>query len=115
MTELSIRNKPMNSVIMNSTKILQITLGIVTSGLIGLTMHAAEPKKGESAAPAANQKQFSTAKEAADSLVQAAESYDVNALKEILVTKCNLQSLCMINVLIFCPSLFLIDCFNYTC
>jgi len=34
------------------------------------------------------QKQFNTAKEAADSLVQAAESFDVTALKEILGTDC---------------------------
>jgi len=70
--------------LMNSTKILAAVSAIITSGFIGLTMQAAEPKKDANSAPQSNQKQFSTPKEAADSLVQAAESYDVNALKEIL-------------------------------
>jgi hypothetical protein len=69
---------------MNSTKLLLITSGIVIFGFIGLTGQAAEPKKAADAAPQASKKRFNTPKEAADSLVQAAESFDVNALKEIL-------------------------------
>ena len=69
---------------MNSTKFLLITSAIVISGFISLTGQAAEPKKAADAAPQASQKGFNTPKEAADSLVQAAESFDVTALKEIL-------------------------------
>ena len=69
---------------MNSTKFLLITSAIVISGFIGLTGQAAEPKKAADTAPQTSQKGFNTPKEAADSLVQAAESFDVNALKEIL-------------------------------
>ena len=69
---------------MNSTKFLLITSAIVISGFISLTGQAAEPKKAADTAPQASQKGFNTPKEAADSLVQAAESFDVNALKEIL-------------------------------
>jgi hypothetical protein len=69
---------------MNSAKFLLITSALVISGFIGLTWQAAEPKKAADAAPQTNQKGFKTPKEAADSLVQAAESFDVNALKEIL-------------------------------
>ena len=69
---------------MNSTKFLLISSAIVLSGFIGLTAPAAEPKKTANTATQASQKGFNTPKEAADSLVQAAESFDVNALKEIL-------------------------------
>ena len=69
---------------MNSTKFLPITTAIVISASIGLTAYAAEPKKAGDTAPQTSQKAFNTPKEAADSLVQAAESFDVNALKEIL-------------------------------
>jgi hypothetical protein len=47
-------------------------------------MAAAEKKEDASAASSTNQKQFATPKEAADSLVAAAETFDVAALKEIL-------------------------------
>jgi hypothetical protein len=69
---------------MNSTKFLLITSAIVISVFIGLTGQAAEPKKAANTAPQMSQKGFNTPKEAADSLVQAAKSFDVNALKEIL-------------------------------
>ena len=57
---------------------------VVISAFACIGLQAAEPK--QSAAPAApsQQKQFNTPKEAADSLIQAAGSFDVNALKEIL-------------------------------
>src|ERR1700741_5297312 len=45
---------------------------------------AAAQEKNESATASSQQKQFATPKEAADSLVAAAESFDVNALNEIL-------------------------------
>jgi Protein of unknown function (DUF2950) len=45
---------------------------------------AAEKEKDAASTPASNQKQFASAKEAADALVQAAATFDQNALKEIL-------------------------------
>jgi hypothetical protein len=81
------RNKIMisNLNIMNSVKTLQIasTIVIVTFATVAFAT-AAEPKADASATPASNQKQFATAKEAADALVQAATSFDQAALKEIL-------------------------------
>ena len=81
------RNKIMISKlnIMNSVKTLQIayTIAIVTFATVAFAT-AAEPKADASATPASNQKQFATAKEAADALVQAAASFDAAALKEIL-------------------------------
>ena len=68
---------------MNSMKISLITC-VAIAGLAWVNLQAAEPK--QSAAPAAQSqpKQFNTPKEATDSLVQAAESFDVAALTEIL-------------------------------
>jgi Protein of unknown function (DUF2950) len=70
---------------MNPVKTLQIasTVAIVTFAT-ALFATAAEPKADASATPASNQKQFASAKEAADALVQAAASFDQSALKEIL-------------------------------
>jgi hypothetical protein len=45
---------------------------------------APKPKKDADAVSEVKQKQFNTPKEAADNLVQAAESFDIAALKEIL-------------------------------
>jgi Protein of unknown function (DUF2950) len=86
MSELSTRSKTMKtkSGIMNSTKFLLGASAIVISSFIGLTVQAAEPKKDASAASQPEQKTFNTPKEAVDSLVQAAEAYDVTSLKEIL-------------------------------
>ena len=86
MSELSTRRKTMKtkSDIMNSTKFLLGASAIVVSSFIGLTVQAAEPKKDASASAQPEQKTFNTPKEAADSLVQAAEAYDVASLKEIL-------------------------------
>src|SRR5262249_31107421 len=67
--------------IMSSTKIFLIVLATVC--IVGLTVNAASQPKKEAAA-ASQQKQFNTPKEAADSLVAAAGSFDVAQLKEIL-------------------------------
>lgn len=81
------RNQEMKSKIhlMTSSKFFPIALAIVTFAFAVFAADAAGPKKeSAAAAPASNQKQFNTPKEAADSLIQAAGAYDVNALKEIL-------------------------------
>ena len=74
--------------IMISTKIFLIALATVTCGLVDFSLQAATGAKKETAAakPATQsaQKQFNTPKEAADSLVAAAGSFDVAQLKEIL-------------------------------
>ena len=70
---------------MNPVKTLQITSTIVIVTLATAAFAAAaEPKADASATPPSNQKQFASAKEAADALVQAAASFDTAALKEIL-------------------------------
>jgi len=51
---------------------------------IALAATATPPAKPEGSSAAASQKQFDDAKQAADSLVKAAESFDQAALKEIL-------------------------------
>lgn len=68
--------------IMTSTKISLIASAIFSYGLIAAVSHAA-PTDASSPAQA-KQKEFNTPKEAAESLIQAAESFDVAALKEIL-------------------------------
>src|SRR5436309_14615852 len=71
--------------VMNSLKISLLACGIVTSVAVGFSLQAASETKKEATAPAqSNQKQFNTPKEATDSLVQAAELFDVAALTEIL-------------------------------
>src|SRR5438045_6461390 len=81
------RNKIMISKLnmMNAVKTLQITstFVIVTLATAALAA-AAEPKADAASATPDNQKQFASAKEAADALVQAAASFDTAALKEIL-------------------------------
>lgn len=67
--------------IMSFSKILASSLLIIVCAATTLLAAAA---KEEAAAPVANQKQFATAKEAADDLIKAAESYDLPALQEIL-------------------------------
>src|SRR6516164_5417757 len=66
---------------MTSTKILLIVFAIVC--VVDLAVNAATETKKDSSA-VSQQKQFNTPKEAADSLVQAAASFDIPALKEIL-------------------------------
>src|SRR5437667_7919802 len=71
--------------VMKSLKISLLVCGIVTSVAVGFSLQAASETKKEATAPAqSNQKQFNTPKEATDSLIQAAESFDVAALTEIL-------------------------------
>ena len=68
----------MSSITVSLLACVILTVGIALQG-------APEATKDASATAAqSNQKQFNTAKEAVDALVQAAESFDVNALKEIL-------------------------------
>jgi Protein of unknown function (DUF2950) len=79
--------KPMNSKsdIMKPLKISSLVCAIVISGALGFALQAAPEVKKDAAAPSSsNQKQFNTPKDAADSFIQAAESYDVAALTEIL-------------------------------
>jgi hypothetical protein len=85
MSDLSMRRKTMNtkSHIMTSTKFFLTASAIIGFGFLALVLPAA-PKQDGSAVSQPQQKQFDTPKEAADSLVQAAESFDVAALKEIL-------------------------------
>jgi len=70
---------------MNSLKLQFLASVLAASSFVCAGLIAAPQPKSDTAAGAQpNQKQFNTPKEAADSLVQAAESFDVNALKEIL-------------------------------
>lgn len=70
---------------MNFLKLPFLVSVLITAGFLGADSIAAPPPK-KVAAPAADakQKQFNTAKEAADALVQAAASFDASALEEIL-------------------------------
>ncbi len=68
---------------MISTKFFLTVSAIIGFGFLALVLPAA-PKQDASAVSQPQQKQFNTPKEAADSLVQAAEAFDVAALKEIL-------------------------------
>src|SRR6187551_3733755 len=69
--------------IMTSSKIF--TAAILMSGFVALALHSAIAAKTDAAATAqVKQKEFDTPQQAADSLVQAAESFDVPVLKEIL-------------------------------
>ena len=69
--------------ITTSSKI--ITSAILMSGFVALALHSAIAAKTEAAATAqVKQKQFDTPQQAADSLIQAAETFDVSALGDIL-------------------------------
>ena len=71
--------------IMTLTKFSLIASAIFFCGFPGSALPAVpESKKDATAASQPKQKDFNTPKEAADSLIQAAESFDVAALKEIL-------------------------------
>ena len=87
MNNSGMESKPMKSKsnIMKSLKISLLACAIVMSGSAGFSLQAAPETKKEATAPSqSNQKHFNTPKEATDSLVQAAESFDVAALTEIL-------------------------------
>jgi len=79
------RGKPMKTklTITTSLKISLVTFAIFISGLLGLSLHAATPAKTD-AATQPKQKEFDTPQQAVDSLLQAAGTFDVSALKEIL-------------------------------
>jgi DUF2950 family protein len=71
--------------IMTSSKISLIASAIAISCLLGLAVQAApEPKQDASAGSQPKQKEFDTAKQAADALIQVAANFDVAAAKEIL-------------------------------
>jgi hypothetical protein len=69
--------------IVNNSKIFLISFGILL-GTTLVTIGAAPKEDTSPSSPQGNQKQFASAKEAADALVQAAASFDQAALKEIL-------------------------------
>ena len=66
----------------NSAKIFLIVFAVTLGGVL----QAAPEEKKDAAASQSKGKEFNTPKEAADALIQAAESFDVAALKEILGT-----------------------------
>jgi hypothetical protein len=69
-----------------SSRISLIASTIATFGFVGLALQAASEKKSDTSASLVSQKQkeFSSAREAADALLHAAEVFDVAALREIL-------------------------------
>jgi hypothetical protein len=75
--------KPQSN-IMTSAKVFASV--ILTFGSLAVALYAAPPAKQETGAPttAATQKEFDDPQLAVDSLVQAAEAFDVSALQEIL-------------------------------
>jgi hypothetical protein len=75
--------KPQSN-IMTSAKVLASVA--LTIGCLAITLHAAPQDKQETSAATTTtkQKQFDDPKQAADSLVQAAEAFDSAALQEIL-------------------------------
>ena len=85
MSKQLIEENPMKrkSNITTSSKIL--ASAILMSGFVAFALHSALAAKTDAAAaPQVKQKEFDTPQQAADSLVQAAESFDVPVLKEIL-------------------------------
>src|SRR5207247_7328687 len=70
---------------MTSDKISLLASVIAIYCLLGLALHAAAPAKPDAAAASTStQKEFDTPKQAADALIQAAETFDVADAKEIL-------------------------------
>ena len=85
MSKQLIEEDPMKrkSNIATSSKIL--ASAILMSGFVAFALHSALAAKTDAATtPQVKQKEFDTPQQAADSLVQAAESFDVPVLKEIL-------------------------------
>jgi hypothetical protein len=71
--------------IMTSSKISLVASAILISCLLGLAVQAAPPAKTDAvAASQPKQKEFDTAKQAADALIQVAANSDLAAAKEIL-------------------------------
>jgi len=74
-----------SSNIMNSSKLFWVAVAITLCGILTVAPHAAsKPKEDAATALQSQQKQFNSPKEAAENLVEAAEAFDVAALKEIL-------------------------------
>jgi Protein of unknown function (DUF2950) len=75
-----------DSAFSRSSRISAIGFTIVAFGFLGFPSQAASEKKSDTAANSVpkKQKEFSTAKDAADSLIRAAEVFDVATLGEIL-------------------------------
>src|SRR6266498_12156 len=70
---------------MTSGKISLLASMIAIYCLLGLALHAAAPAKPDAAAASTStQKEFDTPKQAADALIQAAETFDVAGAPEIL-------------------------------
>ena len=77
--------KTLKPKIMNSLKLpFLVSVLLASSFLCAGSTAAAQTKTSAAAVSDSKQKQFNTPKEAADSLVQAAESFDTAALTEIL-------------------------------
>ena len=71
--------------IMTSSKISLVASAILISCLLGLAVQAAPPAKTDAAvASQPKQKEFDSAKQAADALIQVAANFDVAVAKEIL-------------------------------
>src|SRR5436305_3809640 len=71
--------------IMTSSKISLVASAILISCLLGLAVQAAPPSKPDAAAASQpKQKEFDSAKQAVDALIQLAANFDVAAAKEIL-------------------------------
>jgi hypothetical protein len=74
--------KPQSNVMISA----RVLASVFTFGCLVVALHATSPAKQETGTPTttANQKQFDDPQQAVDSLVQAAEAFDVSALQEIL-------------------------------
>jgi hypothetical protein len=86
MSELKIKKETMKtkSAPMNSKRFFAGAFAIVVYGFVCAGLAAAAEPKEKAVASHAQQKQFNNPKEAADAFVTATETFDVNALKEIL-------------------------------
>jgi hypothetical protein len=73
-----------NSAFSRSSTISVIAFTIVAFGFLGLPSQAAKKSDTAANSDSKQQKEFSSAKDAADSLIRAAEVFDVATLKEIL-------------------------------
>src|SRR4029077_21230254 len=85
MSKQLIEEDPMKRKLHITTSSKILTAAILMSGFVALALHSALAAKTDAAATSqVKQKEFDTPQQAADSLVQAAESFDVPVLKEIL-------------------------------
>jgi Protein of unknown function (DUF2950) len=74
-----------SSNVISSSKLFCVAFAITLCGFLTLALQAApKPKQGAATALQSQQKQFNSPQEAAESLVEAAEAFDVAALKDIL-------------------------------